>query len=416
MKNLSLFRVLFLALAVFAISSCGEDDGTDPSTTLPPTITFLDGVDVITTDTTLAAGETFTVNISAAKGDNELLSLTIYEDDVQVDFSRITFAHTDPANNPQTVGDANVDALDWTITIVAHDDERVATYDFEITDKAQNRANAVLDVNTVPDVAPTVFEVNHSVSMGCFTVNTTVEAGSSFCLSVDATKGDFDLATVTVYENNDIVDVSRLDWAENPYTLVGDEVTSFMNLAAQITAHSSAGTSEYRMVVTDANGEEMEAGVFVSVGTLIDDVIVGALLNAAGPVNTGGCDLNTGNENVGSNDPLADIKDEGIDTSLPLDQNWKQQISGTNGSEIRSANNLQEGFKFDNIALKEEIIAAFDNSDPITTTNAIDLVSNPDYNQFVVRNAAGEYFFIKITNVNKTIDNNDDSYTLSIKQ
>jgi len=36
--------------------------------------------------------------------------------------------------------------------------------------------------------------------------------------------------------------------------------------------------------------------------------------------------------------------------------------------------------------------------------------------QFVVRNSAGDYFFIKITNVSETDTNNDDFYEFSIKQ
>ncbi len=406
MKNLSLFKVLFLALAVFAISSCGEDDPADSA--LSPNVSFLDGVGIISDDANVAPGAEFTVNISAGTGDNELSSLTIYQDDVQIDASRITFAHTAPANNPQLIVDTDVNGLDWTITVAAHTDALDAVYDFEITDKGGNKTSAILNINTV---ANTVFAVSHSVSMGCFTTDNTVDAVTNFCLSIDATSGLDALSTVTVYENNDVIDVSRLDWAENPYTLVDGETAAITDFSVSIESHS-VGTAEYRMVVTDASGASMEAGVFVTVGAPTE-LITGVLLNKSGPSGQGGCDLNTGNGNINSTDLSAEIKDEGIDSSLPIDANWIQRISGANGSEIRAANNLPEGFKFDNIAIQEEIIGAFDQSETLAS-NITAVVGISD--QFVIRNSAGEYFFIKITNVTETDTDNADQYTFDIKK
>jgi len=305
----TLFKVLFLALAVFAISSCGEDDPDDPTTALGPNIEFFDGIDVISTNADLAPGEAFTVNIIAGIGDAELSNLAIYQDNALVDFSRITFAHTATANNPQTAVDSDVNGLDWTITILAQDVEDVSVYDFEITDKNQNKSNVSLDINTVP-VINTVFETTLVTGTNCLSSSITADAQTGFCLSINATRDtDNALSTVTVYENNDVIDVSRLDWLENPLTLVDDEVNGVTGLSVNIQSHT-VGTSEYRMVVTDASGATTEAGVFVTIGapaTQID----GILLNAAGPADTGGCDLNTGNGNVGSNAAEADIKDEG---------------------------------------------------------------------------------------------------------
>jgi len=410
MKNLSLFKVLFLALAVFAISSCGEDDPADSA--LSPTVQFLDGVDIVSDDAEVAPGGTFTVNISAGKGDNPLQSLTIYQDDVKIDATRIEYGHTSPAQNAQLITGADVDGLDWFITITAQEDESISTYDFEITDTEQNKGNAILDITTITSVASN-FTVNHSVAMGCFITDAQLTAATNFCLSIDATRGpDAELSTVTVYENNDVIDVSRLDWTENPLTLLDAETTAFTDLSVNIASHS-VGTSEYRMVVTDANGTEMEAGVFVTIGAPTT-LITGVLLNSAGMAGTGGCDLNTG-AGTGSTAAGADIKDEGIDTSLPVDANWIQRISGTNGSEIRSANDASfpEGFSFDNIAIKDEIIGAFDTAD-VLSGNVTAVVNVGD--EFVVRNSASEYFYIKITNVTETDNNNLDQYEFDIKQ
>ncbi len=402
MKNLSFLNVFFLALAIFFFFFCGNDD--DDDFELSPDASFVADTDVISEDADLAPGESFTVRLNVVKGDNDLTSLTIYEDGLTLDASRITFAHTATANNPQIIADTDKQGLTWDITIVAQSDASVVNYDFEITDGANNTGSTSLNINTA------VFEATITDGSGCFSVDAIVDAATNFCLNINGTRGADALSTLTIYENNDEIDVSRLDITENPLTLTADQESAFSDLVVSIDSHTD-GTSEYRAVLTDAGGATTEASIFVTVGTVVDE-LTGVLLNAGGPPGTGGLDLDTGNGNIGSMDPAAEIRDEGIDISLPVDANWIQKISGVNGSEIRYANNLPEGFRYDNIAVSEEIAGAFDNSD-VLSGNVTEFVVVGD--EFVVKNG-DNYYFILVTEVNETDADNDDNYVLSIKK
>ena len=71
----------------------------------------------------------------------------------------------------------------------------------------------------------------------------------------------------------------------------------------------------------------------VSVGQPVA-TILGALFNQAGPSGTGGLDLDTG-ASLGSTNANVEVRDMGIDTALPLANNWRQKIAGVNGTEIR---------------------------------------------------------------------------------
>jgi len=415
MKNLSLIKFLFLALAVSLFYSCGDDGDGNGDFVLGPEISFLDDGNgtYLITDADLSAGESFSVNIRADKGDNELRSITIYEDGLPMEaadvLARVTYDHLTTPNNPQVIDGADVDGLDWVITIVTQEDEGVSTYEFEVTDSADEVASTSLTINTVP-VVTTDLGIFLLQGTGCFGSDVIVGASTSFCLSLNGTRGSASaLSSITVYENNDVIDASRLDLVENPFTLDAANANGFMEFVINIDSHD-AGTSEYRVVLSDADGNTVETGVFVTVGATVS-TLTGVLLNSAGPAGTGGLDLDTGT-GTGSSDAAAEIRDQGVDLAQPVPQNWIQRISGVNGSEIRSANNLPEGFKFDNVAIQSEIVGAFDSSDPLTN-NTSDVINVDD--QFVVRNGSN-YYYLLVTNVNVTTADNTDSYTFSVKQ
>jgi len=65
----------------------------------------------------------------------------------------------------------------------------------------------------------------------------------------------------------------------------------------------------------------------------------------------------------------AHIRDEGIDIEKTNDVNWNQQISGVNGSIIRTLGNQPETFNFDNIQFTEEIVSLFETGDDLIVQN-----------------------------------------------
>ena len=143
----------------------------------------------------------------------------------------------------------------------------------------------------------------------------------------------------------------------------------------------------------------------------ISETISGKLLlNAGGPMGTGGINLLTGD---GTGSGIADgghIKDEGIDLALPNDQNWKKRISGIGNTVLKTPGIDFPVDDFDAVAFTEEIQTVFDNGDDITMTSVINIGDI-----FLAQLDSGEVVLVKITDVTETTNNNDDFYTLSIK-
>ena len=140
MKNLSLFTYLLLAVAViFTSTSCEEDD---------PLVL---GPSVVVTNSPSAditPGADFDVTISAAKGDANLKSLTIYEDGVKVDLGRILVDGAAAGANPKLIVGADVDGFTWVITITAHTDASTRSYSFEVADDSGETDDASVDIAT----------------------------------------------------------------------------------------------------------------------------------------------------------------------------------------------------------------------------------------------------------------------------
>ena len=118
----------------------------------------------------------------------------------------------------------------------------------------------------------------------------------------------------------------------------------------------------------------------------------------------------------------AEIRDEGIDLNLALDQNWKKQIAGANGSIIRylkpGENGLAESFDHDNITFKEVIADLHENNGAeLTAINAdMELISDPiQIGDVLTVRRCDETFPIRITDIAETADDNLDAYTMDIK-
>ena len=262
---------------------------------------------------------------------------------------------------------------------------------------------------------------------GFVSTSAELDAGTVFAVKVEASADESPLNVFTVYEDGTKIDQSRIlvngtPAAANPILLFDQEKISF-TWEVEITAHEDASLRIYEFEVSAESGKSASRTVDITttVGTAVD-VLTGVLLNAAGPAGTGGLDLDEG-IGAGSQDPIVEIKDEGIDLALPLDQNWKRQISGSNGSVIKELkageNGLSESFSFESVQYKEEIASLFtDNGIDFTLENDdMELISNSvnPGDMFVVERE-GNYYFLSVVSVNPTIDDNGDSYNFDIKK
>lgn len=299
-------KILFLLAGalifsnLFVSTGC-EDDPVDPVTPDPPFV-ILSGTPDATT--TFEPGDSITITVDASVGTEQLNSIVITEDGVNIDGARITYPGIDLANTVQLVPDADQGGFVWDVTIQLHDEPSIRTYEVVVTDKGG------------------------------------LSDGESF--------------------NVEVID---------PATPLNKELT-------------------------------------------------GILLNSAGPVGTGGLDLDDG-IGTGSSDPIAEIKDEGVDIGAPDPAfNWKKQISGVNGCTLKYVDTaaLPEGWTYDGVTSLEQIAEAWNTGTEFTVSLATEVGD-----LIVVQNAdASRTYLLRVDNIFEdntvqTATSNDDGYEFSIK-
>ncbi len=409
MKNLLYPFMLFVG-TMFLMTSCEEDlgGGGDPTAT-PPSIA-LDGSEV-----TLEPLQAFIVTATATPGDADLRSFAVYEDGTLIDPTRITFNSVFAGANPIIlVGDEKTVGFSYDVEVVSHADEAVRTYRFETVDENNNLDSETVTVTT---------ELSVVVTPPTFTYmggsNVTADPGSIVALDFDATPGSGDLSTVEVWENGVLMtDLSRLYYGDlstgfdaNPYAIPAADQQGFTMKKIYIRAPEAGGTFTYDVRITATDGESATSSVDISTGTALTTTLEGVLLNSAGPAGTGGLDLDTG-MGTGSADPLAEIRDLGIDISQP-GSDWIRKIEGVNGFDVRlvrpGENGVPETFSFASVNFREAIVGAYDVSplnEWITEEGDIYAVAN-----------GTNYYLLETIEVNEKAapGDNSDFYRFNVK-
>lgn len=271
-----------------------------------------------------------------------------------------------------------------------------------------------------PDGATTYFTAD-------FTINDTA---TYVPFGLSAEKGSGDLKTLTIMEDGVNVPVERLIMKDlrtgnsltvnNPMLLLGDLVNGF-EIEVLLDVHDEFATHNYTFEVADVNDKTASQSIAITAefgGTPLDMTLTGVLLNQAGPAGQGGLDLDDGSSTgTQPSDTNAEIKDNGIDLSLPNDQNWLRQISPMNGSEMRVPGaGFPSDFDFANVATKEEIQAFFDDGDPLPTEVNGTPASNPvEVGDIFFVKRDDRYYLLEVTDVTVTPSDNSDSYTFNIK-
>jgi len=127
--------------------SAGETDDSSVDITVvttPLSLGFSSANGGISSDVTLPNQTNFKVELAATKGGSPLNSLTVFEDDVAVDASRIRFgvdnditAATTATSNPIGLIDGEKDGFNWFVWVNSHD-SGTKTYRYEVADEAAN--------------------------------------------------------------------------------------------------------------------------------------------------------------------------------------------------------------------------------------------------------------------------------------
>lgn len=422
MKRLSLIPILGIALFAMLFTSCVEDPGGGGGGgifDIPPTLTIVDEAGFVSVDSEVSPSSNFSVKITVEKGDAALRSFTLQEDFLNVESSRFTVNGDASGANPKLLFSPDTDGFTWEITILSQDGVDSRNYNFIVEDENGETASSSINISTESSaVAPTV-EFSGS---GTFSA----DPGMLHSLSMTVGAGSFDLASIAVYENDVLMDASRLTFDDvafddNPFTLPAEDKQGFAK-PILIRASMDAGVMDYRVVVTDEFGTSTAVTFTIETGIAGTPVttLEGVLFNRAGPAGTGGLDLDSG-DGTGSSDSEAEIRDEGIDISQPDDANWIKRISGVNGVDLRSlfpgVAGLAEDFAFSSIEVKEQIPALIDVASEFQNTNSDgDLISfEVLVGDMFIAKKGDDFYIFQVKEVNETAADNADNYVVDIK-
>ena len=279
----------------------------------------------------------------------------------------------------------------------------------------------------VPPVPPSL---DFSTEAGLFTTDVTLDIANTFIRTgIVADAGDAELNSLSVFKDGVLInpddlrifttigdDATEIDPVNNPQTITDGFRNSF-EWEIRVRTPDFGASSTYAFTVTDTDQETDEISLTVTTevpDTPLDSMLMGVLFNRSGPTGTGGLDLDEG-LGTGSMSALAEIRDEGGVGA----GNWLRQISGVNGSVIKTLNTDDiDNFDFDAITTKEAIIGLFVDGDDLMDDGSGTLVTEPIQagDVFVVFNENNQrYYLLQIAQVNEVDSDNSDNYVIDIK-
>lgn len=423
MKRINLLLSASFLLLLLSVQSCVED-GSGPfvidEMDSPPTITLSVEGSFGAEGINIDAGETFVINVGATAGSTDLRSLTVQENGVNVDLSRILQDGQAISGNPKLLLGTDKASFSTQLTITSSSEEVMSAYTVKVEDEIGLTAVAQVDVSTMI-VGPTL----KNNSTGVYQV----PAGSLVSINVEAIRGSSPLSFINIGGNGEtsLMDHTRFFYGDtdtpfdgNPFFIPEADKDGFVKDIYIRAQTDGPATQEYRIFIFDENEKAEFFDIVITTGSPTNDIF-GVLFNAAGPEGRGGLDLDEG-IGTGSMSLLAEIKDEGIDLNETITENWKRQISGVNGSIVRSLvpgmSGLSETYSFMNEYLREDLPALFEAGIDFTVTNANMEVVSSKVNvgdSFAVKNGEN-YYLIFIREVNETTSDNGDNYVIDIKQ
>ena len=397
MKPLFSFSIVIICFTLF-LSACGDE----PIVQMDPNLTTTTAAN----DTLKAVANQFaSINISGIKGSAELNGIEVFENDVKVSFDRIRFKGTAVAANPILLLTNDRQGFTAEVRLRTLYADIVTKITITLIDNDGNRVS----------VSRMIKATKQGPVIGYSAVNpvNAVAPGTDYGFRFSVTTGSAPLSTISVKENGVIItDVSRLKFDgipffSNPEFLPTNKIDGFVSNVVSVVLPATIGKWQYTFTFTDTLGGFTEYDVVAYVGTKLDFVATGVLLNAAGPQGTGGLDLDMG-ISTGSDDAEAEIKDEGIDAALPLANNWKQKISAAGSAELRR---VIQVIDISDIYVKEQILNYWNLGSPVSGPTPNKVLVN---DIFVVKKE-DRYYFLQIDKVTVTPTDNTDKFEVSIK-
>ncbi len=398
MKNYVSISKLFFFLAVMGlfITSCEPDVIIND-----PSISLVDEAGFISADATVDAGATFTVKLSADKGDGEMNSLTITKDGTNVPTTDFTIDGL-ADNNPKLLFDGDRTGFTYEIAITAPVEAGTSSYAFKVDSDDTGSATTSISITVEESNEPPVLANDMNSSIELLNPGTVK-------IVLTGVKGSSPLNTITVAEEGTAIDdLSRLDWGTipfdaNPYTLTGDDKEGFEGAELFLTSQSIIGTTNYTITLTDEAGNESTIDYSITLLTPIATEYTDVpLFNNAGS-GFGGIDLQTGT-NVSSTTADDDLVDLGNDGS----GNWRMQIGASPGSTT-SIRTIDAAYTYESVTSKERLQEAYDGGTEVTETPVLSTGST------FAASLDGVLYLITITNTDNTNSDDLDSYTLNIK-
>ncbi|MBK9744285.1 MAG: hypothetical protein IPO94_15645 [Saprospiraceae bacterium] len=428
MKPFSFFKFVFaIAMTSIVLASCGTDDTGGTGSVVAPKVDLVAGTGIITSDATIAIGETFTVNLVGTKGDNAMKSITVNEAGTKIsDLARLSFSHTTGSANPIVLTSGNTSAFDIKVTVKAHTDISAKAYSFIIADDKGNTTTKTLTITTqgTPPVFVEPTESSSKVSVatsGLFVQRYKVTKGTGNLASIEVSKDGVKITDLTTL----YIDNLQTNFSANPQPIEAANQGAY-DKQIFFRAPATVGIYVYTTKFIDVNGLSTTHTITVTVGTSVNS-LAGILLNQSGPAGQGGLDLDTGASTgtVASNPSSADaeIRDEGV-VNVLNDGTWRPQISGMNGSVIKyikkGKNGISENFDFANIKFKEEIAALWTNGEAFTLKSLDglrDVSAKVEVNDIFIVNKGGKYYLLTVKSIKVTtaVGDNSDSYTFDVK-
>jgi hypothetical protein len=271
------------------------------------------------------------------------------------------------------------------------------------------------------------------------TADAELQVGETFKVALKLSTGDAQLQSLSIDVGSDklatdrfVIDGGAIT-SNNPLLITGadkDGVTYIITISPA--ADQMVGDVDlYAFTVTDENGETASTDIQITTAapatTPLEMTLSGVLLNQAGPVGTGGLDLDNGN-GTGSADAASEIRDLGIDCTInPMNaENWRAQIGTINGANMVKVDPSQiEGFNFDNVADKETVLAAYDTGATLadgasqavdcTETTVTDVSDPVAVGDIFAVFANSTYYLLRVDEVNPVSGSNSDNIVFTIK-
>lgn len=242
-----------------------------------------------------------------------------------------------------------------------------------------------------------------------------LQAGETFSVQVQLSKGDAALKSLTIYAGASQLATSDFTivgvTSNNPLLIVGGGDVTY---DITITAKDEVGdVTTYAFEVSDEDGLTAETSLAITIvapPTTATNVSYSAVVlnNYSGP-SYGSLDLDTGDA-VSSASADGDIRDNGIDLAQPTASNWYQKIHPVNGASMKIPNAAQvENFSFENANTREMLVAAWDTGTSVTETGTLAVGD-----LFLVL-IGEDYYLVEVADIYVDPAANGDYYTLNVK-